>query len=81
MTEEGIECVDAEMCDDECGINHAGDLEEFVNDMANNKPLLLTYLFGKSFVVTGNDNEEHDIWDAYELYKNDPNYAAYYKGN
>lgn len=65
-----------------CGnawVDHAGEDEhlDFVNRVLNNRGRLLRYLFSDhSFVLTGNDNEAHDV-GVYVDYSHE----EYYKGN
>lgn len=62
-------------------IDHGGECYEFVEAVLNDNELLFTYLFGDSFVITGNDNgysfdermyvKEEDIvesWGTYPSY-------------
>ena len=45
-------------CLDESGIDHVGELEEFVDEVCSNEDMLINYLFSDdSYVVTGNDND------------------------
>ena len=43
-------------------IDHSGDLDEFISVVCNSEESLLSYLFSnKSFILTGNDNDETDV--------------------
>ena len=60
-------------------VDHAGEDEHlnFVNRVLNNCGRLIRYLFSDhSFVLTGNDNESHDVG----IYVDYP-HEEYYKGN
>lgn len=52
----GVDCEFETDSDEYGGIDHGYDLYDFVSDLLNNEEKLMTYLFGDSFVVTGNDN-------------------------
>lgn len=39
-------------------IDHGYETIDFVNDVLNDEEKLMTYLFGDSFIVTGNDNSD-----------------------
>lgn len=52
-------------------IDHGGETREFVDAVLDDKDLLIKYLFGDSFVVTGNDNG--DGFSDY-MYKDDSSY-------
>lgn len=41
-------------------IDHVGKLTEFLSAIADDRSLLIRYLFGDSYVYMGNDNEPHD---------------------
>ncbi len=46
-------------CLDESGIDHVGELEEFVNTVCSDEDILMNYLFSEqSYIQTGNDNED-----------------------
>ena len=45
----------------------------------NNENRLITYLFGESKIITGNDNSE--IFDDYMKSHDFSEYDVYYKGN
>lgn len=58
-------------------IDHAEELGDFIRWICRGEKKLLRYLFsGKSFIVTGNDNEGHDV-KIHVDYKCD----KFYKGN
>ena len=70
-------------------IDHGYETAEFVREVLNDEDKLLTYLFGDSIVVTGNDNGDafsdymyNDLgnWD-YELKEEFKKYEIYKKGN
>lgn len=70
-------------------IDHGYDLYDFVKEVLSNDTKLLSYLFGKSIVVTGNDNSDDfdyymytnpDIY-PYELKDKFKCYDIYEKGN
>jgi len=78
------------------GIDHGSELLEFVEAVLNDSDLLLRYLYGDSFIATGNDNNDrHDMSDAafstiYDFetreYVGNPHhdeglYEYFYKGN
>lgn len=53
----GIKCEFESPGDEYCGyIDHGYDLYDFVEDLLSDEDKLMTYLFGDSFIVTGNDN-------------------------
>lgn len=62
-------------------IDHAGELRSWLDDLLSDSDKLFRYLFGDSFIVTGNDNdgefrdrmliaegEEETDWGTYTLY-------------
>ena len=62
-------------------IDHAGELRSWLDDLLSDSDKLFRYLFGDSFIVTGNDNddefrdrmliaegEEETDWGSYTLY-------------
>lgn len=62
-------------------IDHAGELKSWINDVLSDSDKLFRYLFGDSFIITGNDNddsfrdrmliaegEEVTDWGTYTLY-------------
>ena len=58
-------------------IDHSYDTHDFVEDVCSDHSKLMSYLFSdRSFVLTGNDNSDHDVSINvdYECYR-------YYKGN
>lgn len=58
-------------------IDHSGNLTKFLNDICSDNDKLLRFLFSDlSFIITGNDNSEHDV-DINVSYDCD----EYYKGN
>lgn len=70
-------------------IDHAYDTVDFCHAVLNNREKLLQFLFGDSFIVTGNDNDdaydeymkgECAIWNAPFLQKFNA-YEIYEKGN
>lgn len=62
------------------GVDHAGELEEFVEIVLNDRNLLYNFLFGReSVIATGNDNDDSDRSNPWQ--ENDPNYYVYIKGN
>ena len=64
--------------DDYCYVDHGGGLDEFLHDIIDNPTLLKNFLFSnKSFIVTGNDNDNSSRADIYVDYP----HLEYYKGN
>lgn len=76
----------------ECYIDHGGtdDMPRWVNDMVSDSDALMTYLFGDSVIVTGNDNgyefdeEMHPFlgyhefgFRLYDYEKYNPKYSNY----
>ena len=58
-------------------VDHSQDLDIFLEDVCNDAGKLLRYLFSsESFIITGNDNNDHDV-DINVSYDHD----EYYKGN
>ena len=64
-------------------IDHAGELRPWLDDLLSDSDKLFRYLFGDSFIVTGNDNDdgfrdrmliaegkEETDWGTYTLYGN-----------
>ena len=64
-------------------IDHAGELRSWLDDLLSDSDKLFRYLFGDSFIVTGNDNDngfrdrmliaegkEETDWGTYTLYGN-----------
>lgn len=43
-------------------IDHGSELRQFIEDLLSNEDKLMTYLFGDSFIITGNDNN-YDFQD------------------
>ena len=81
---------------DKGGIDHGNALREVVEAVLNDSDLLLRYLFGDSFIATGNDNNDcRDMtdaafetvydWDRREYVANPhhdgEHYEYFYKGN
>ena len=59
------------------GIDHVGELMDFVKDVCHSEKRLLRYLFSvESFIITGNDNDDSSV-SINETYKHE----EYYKGN
>jgi len=85
LDECNIECVFEEM--DKCGyVDHAEDSYEWLSEVLKDKETFITYLFGDSFVVTGNDNDEWFEEKITELNMETPGgleskYDIYIKGN
>lgn len=91
------------ICDDgdrwltEGYLDHASEAHDFVETVLNDDDMLMRYLFGNSFIYTGNDNqddipsgcdianEEFYDYDAHEYvsnpYHNTEHYDYFYKGN
>lgn len=85
MSKYNIECVFEKPDLDEGYVDHYDELDAFVENILNDEDLLIRYLFGDSFIVTGNDNSEE--FDE-TMYDNDgkiktefSNYEVYEKGN
>ena len=88
LAEEGIGCefdtVDYRNYGDgfwgvNASVDHGGELLSFVKKTVGNKGRLLRYLFSpKSFVLTGNDND--DTYDETKI-NVDYKHEEYYKGN
>lgn len=58
-------------------VDHANELETFLNDICSDENKLMQYLFSDlSFIITGNDNSEIDV-SINVSYEHD----EYYKGN
>lgn len=67
-------------------VDHCSELIPFIEDILSNESKLLTYLFGDSFVVTGNDNDDSFseymyIEDSYILQPEFDGYEVFEKGN
>ena len=61
----------------DCYIDHAGELEDFLEDVCNDEGKLMRFLFSsESFILTGNDNDNLDV-DINVDY----DHEEYYKGN
>lgn len=59
-------------------IDHVGETEEFVRFVCSDKDALMSYLFSdKSFIVTGNDNDD----DEYAYIDVDYPHDEFFKGN
>ncbi len=64
-------------CDNDGWVDHGDELNSFLDIMVGNKKALLAYLFSDlSYIITGNDNSEHDV----EIKVKYP-HTVYYKGN
>jgi len=60
------------------GIDHSGELDDFLTSLCSDEEKLLTYLFsGLSFIRTGNDNEEEVLDNLIDS----KTFEVYYKGN
>lgn len=59
LNDDGIECV-VSSGSEWSGIDHSGDLMEFIEDLIRNKDKLYRFLFGDSVIYTGNDNSCED---------------------
>lgn len=60
------------------GIDHVGELHDFVEAVCTNERLLMDYLFSpQSFIVTGNDNDSDDGVSPNVKY----DHIEFYKGN
>ncbi len=58
-------------------VDHADQLNDFLDDLCEDESKLLSYLFSDlSFIITGNDNDDHDV-DIEVDYPHD----EYYKSN
>ena len=64
-------------------IDHGYNLEEFVEELLDNKQLLLSWLFDDdSFLVTDNDNDGMEyLYSHIDGYENNKDFYFYYKGN
>lgn len=78
-------------------IDHGNECTEFVEAVLNDEEMLLRYLFGDSFIYTGNDNQDNEpagcdiAFETYYDYGSDEekpnpyhdpeNYDYFYKGN
>lgn len=58
-------------------IDHAGELEGFLEDLLNNEDKLLRFLLSDSYIITGNDNDYDDEDNSLDYDDED----IYYKGN
>jgi hypothetical protein len=64
-------------CENEGWVDHGEELNEFLDTMVKDKKALLAYLFSDlSYIITGNDNSDHDV----EIKVEYP-HTVYYKGN
>ena len=46
------------------GIDHSGELKDFLEEIFNDETLLMNYLFSpESFIATGNDNDDRPLDD------------------
>lgn len=67
-----------ELCSKDYYIDHAIEAKEFINAVCSNEERLIKYLFSdKSFILTGNDNDDDCNVDIYVDYEHE----EYYKGN
>jgi hypothetical protein len=58
-------------------VDHANELDEFLNNICNNENMLFQFLFSPlSFIITGNDNDDCDT-----NIKVDYEHTEFYKGN
>lgn len=64
-------------------VDHVDGTEEFVNRMMTHEHALIRYLFSdQSFVVTGNDNCDHDQYEWMQKQIDvDYTHTTFYKGN
>lgn len=46
-------------------VDHAYDGQDFVDALLNDEDMLMRYLFGNSFIYTGNDNQDADYAGCY----------------
>lgn len=78
LDKNNVNCEFEELEDDDyCYIDHGYKLNKFIDDICNNEDKLMRFLFSsESFVLTGNDNDDHDV-DIIVDYEHD----EYYKGN
>ena len=60
-------------------IDHVEDVGDFLRAVLHNENRLLRYLFGDSFILTGNDNSEYDEFKGEKISESE--YEIYYKGN
>jgi hypothetical protein len=75
LERKGIEVLVVE--DGEGYVDHAGELNVFLNDICSNEDKLMRFLFSPlSFIITGNDNDDSSV--AINV---DYTYDGYYKGN
>ena len=59
--EDGYECCVAED-DSWFGIDHSDEWQAFKELVFRDKDLLLDFLFGDSYILTYNDNDDYDYW-------------------
>lgn len=64
-------------------VDHVYELFDLIYKLSKNPTLLLSFLFKEdSYIYTGNDNEENDMWEAIvDKLGEDENYYVYMKGN
>lgn len=78
-------------------VDHGGECIEFIEAVLSDEDMLLRYLFGDSFIYTGNDNQDNEpdgcdiAFETYYDYGSDEekpnpyhdaeNYDYFYKGN
>lgn len=60
-------------------IDHVDETQDFVNTVMRSEKKLLRFLFGDSFIITGNDNED-EYYDVVSEY-NSKDYEVFEKGN
>ena len=61
-------------------VDHGKEAMDFVEAVCTDKDLLLHYLFSpKSFVLTGNDNDDNNLPYEYSKYQPLKNYDVYVK--
>lgn len=77
--EDGYECCVTED-DSWFGIDHSECLEEFKNKVFKDKELLLEFLFGDTYILTYNDNDEYGDWLA-SVEENEKEREHWIKGN
>lgn len=78
MSELGVECVEYGTG----GVDHGYEAMNFVEFVLQDLDTLKRYLFSsKSYVVTGNDNEECSVFDVISQEENNPDVDIIEKGN
>ena len=64
----------------ECGyVDHSEDLFDLIHALLEDNDLLIRYLFGDSFIITGNDNDEFSYERSTDV--DEDKYDCYFKGN